>query len=79
MDRVEIHIRGRLDDNWSDWMGGLTISYPARDETMLCGALPDQPALYSVLARLHDLNLTLISVRCVPEPAQGADGITELH
>jgi hypothetical protein len=76
MDRVEIHIRGRLDADWSEWMGGLTISYPAHDETMLSGALPDQPALYGVLARLRDLNLTLISVRCVPEPMQSVDGIT---
>jgi hypothetical protein len=76
MDRVEIHIRGRLDPNWSEWMGGLAISYPAHDETMLCGALPDQPALYGVLARLRDLNLTLISVRCAPEQAQGADSTT---
>lgn len=30
--------------------------------TVISGLLPDQPALFSILARIRDLNLTLVSV-----------------
>jgi hypothetical protein len=31
-------------------------------DTVISGQLPDQPALFSILARIRDLNLTLVSV-----------------
>lgn len=31
--------------------------------TLLRGSLPDQPALFGLLARVRDLNLTLLEVR----------------
>lgn len=64
---VELLVRGRIDADWSDWMGGLEITYPEPAVSRLAGALPDQPALYAVLSRLAALNLDLIAVHCAPE------------
>jgi hypothetical protein len=58
----EIKIRGRLDQQWSDWFAGMKLSYLERDVSLLSGPLPDQAALHGLLERIRDLNLTLISV-----------------
>ncbi len=58
----EIKLKGRLDPCWSDWFAGLKVTHLEGDETLLSGALPDQPALHGLLERIRDLNLTLISV-----------------
>ena len=58
----EIKIRGHLDQYWSDWFAGLTLTYLEGNETLLAGPLPDQAALHCLLERVRDLNLTLISV-----------------
>ena len=65
--RFEIRVKGHLDESWSDWMGGLTITHLEGDETLLVGSLPDQAALHGVLNRLRDIGATLISVN----PADG--------
>ncbi len=57
-----IRVAEPLEPRWSDWLAGLEIS-PAGPGATLCGQLPDQAALYGVLARLRDLNLTLLEVR----------------
>jgi hypothetical protein len=62
MQQVEIRVKGRLADDWSDWVGGLSISYGEHGQTTLAGPLPDQAALRGVLDRLSDLGLELISV-----------------
>ena len=64
MEQVEIKIRGHLDQQWSDWFAGLTLTYPVGNETLLSGTLPDQAALHGLLERIRDLNLILISVNC---------------
>lgn len=56
-----IRIRGHLDDDWADWFAGLQMTHLATGETALRGPL-DQAALYGVLTRIRDLNLTLIAV-----------------
>jgi len=55
-----IKVRGRLDERWSDWFNGMTIT-PERGITTLTGAL-DQAKLRGILSKIWDLNLTLISV-----------------
>jgi hypothetical protein len=78
MYRVELLVRGRLDADWSDWMGGLQVTYPEPALTRLAGTLPDQPALYAVLSRLAALNLELLRVQSTPEPeANGPHGPLE--
>ena len=60
--RYQIVIKGYLDRNWSDWFDGLRVSYDEQDNTVLSGLISDQPALYGILDRLRDMNLTLITV-----------------
>jgi hypothetical protein len=42
------------------------------DDTVLSGALPDQAALYGVLAQIEVLGLELMEVRRLPRPGRGA-------
>jgi hypothetical protein len=64
----EIQVPRELDENWSDWVGGLTITVESevggQPVTTLAGTL-DQAALQSVLRRLYALGLPLISVICI--------------
>ena len=59
----EIHVKGHLDDGWSDWLGGLKVKRLDNGEMILSGALVDQAALMGILNHLHGLNLALLSVR----------------
>ncbi len=60
----EIKIQGHLDAIWSEWFYGMAITYDG-DATTLCGPLPDQTVLHSVLGRIRDMNLPLLSVNQV--------------
>lgn len=62
MFHVEIKIAGKLDPTWAEWLGEFEISHPRQDETVLCGEMPDQAALYGLIAKLRDLGIKLISV-----------------
>jgi hypothetical protein len=58
----EIKIRGHLNHNWDEWFYDLTITHESDGTTTLRGELPDQTVLHSVLDRIRDMNLRLISV-----------------
>jgi hypothetical protein len=58
----KVRIRGRLDEEWSDWLDTVAITYDS-GVTTLTGPLADQAALRGILTRIWDLNLTLISVQ----------------
>jgi hypothetical protein len=60
--RFEIHVRGQLDESWSDWLEGLEVKLLENGEMILCGHIPDQAALMGILNKLYGLNLTLLSV-----------------
>ena len=64
----QIKVPGHLDESWSDWVGGITISVENDDDglpiTTLTGTI-DQAALQGLLRRLYSLGLPLISVNCV--------------
>ena len=60
-----IRVKGILDEKWSDWFGGFTITPQADDETLLVGPVPDQSALHGLLAKIRDLGLTLSLVQRV--------------
>ncbi len=62
MQRVEITVKKRIDFNWSEWFEGMTIQHTDRDETILCGTVVDQAALYGLLTKLRNLGLSLVSV-----------------
>jgi hypothetical protein len=61
MEQVEIRIKGQINQNWSDWLGGLSINYKQTD-TVLTGSIPDQAALYGLLLRLSDMGVQLVSL-----------------
>ncbi|MAT40926.1 MAG: hypothetical protein CL609_01195 [Anaerolineaceae bacterium] len=62
-DYYEIIIKGCLDQGWSTWFDGLSLSHLKNKEvTMLAGYIPDQAALHGILERIRDLNMELISV-----------------
>jgi len=58
----EIHVRGEVPSDVLEELEHLTVvAEPA--VTVLTGVLPDQSALFGVLARLQDLGLELIELR----------------
>jgi len=62
MRTVEIRVKGCIDEHWSAWFAGLSITHTGQDETILSGVVVDQAALYGVLSMLRDLGLPLLSV-----------------
>jgi len=65
----QIKVPGHLDESWSEWAGGMTITVESEDDgpptTTLTGVVADQSALQSLLRRLYSLGLPLISVNWV--------------
>ena len=58
----EIRVECHLTERWSEWFEALAVHADPNGETVLSGWLADQAALYGVLAKIHNLNLVLISV-----------------
>jgi hypothetical protein len=58
----EIKIKGHLNHRWDEWFYDLAITHESDGTTTLCGPLPDQTVLHSILERIRDMNLQLISV-----------------
>ena len=58
----EIHVRGQLDESWSDWLEGLEVKLYDNGEMILFGHIRDQAALMGTLNKLYGLNLILLSV-----------------
>ena len=65
----QIKVPGHLDESWSDWAGGMTMTVENGDDgpptTTLTGTVADQAALQGLLRRLYSLGLPLISVNWV--------------
>ena len=62
MTAYEIRVKGHLDQHWSAWFDGMTVNNEASGDTVISGPLVDQAALHSLLVKIYNLNLTLISV-----------------
>lgn len=73
MQHVEIHVKGQIDRDWSDWMGGLAVTHTSEGETVLTGPVRDQAALYGLLSKISDLGLQLNSVTTTAIPRPGKD------
>jgi len=59
--RYQIKVWGRLDEKWSDWFNGMTLTFE-NSITTLTGAVADQAKLRGMLSKIWDLNMTVISV-----------------
>ena len=76
----QIKVPGELDESWSDWVGGLSITVESDAEgtpvTTLTGVVADQASLQSLLRRLYSLGLPLISLtRAECASTGGSDSI----
>ena len=58
----EIRIQGHLQDKWAEWFYGMNLTREGDGTTTLYGPLPDQTALHSILQKINNMNLRLISV-----------------
>jgi hypothetical protein len=58
----ELVVREPLDASWSEWFDGFTITVSENRGTKIVGFVRDQTALHGLLARIRNLNLTVISV-----------------
>jgi hypothetical protein len=61
----QIKIKGHLEEHWAEWFEEMTFTHEKDGTTTLYGPLPDQAALHSILRKIRDLNLQLISVKKV--------------
>ena len=64
----ELRVEGHLDQHWSAWFGGLTLTHHDDGTTTLTGSVTDQAELHGLLAKIRDLGATLISVTTVDAP-----------
>ena len=72
--RYAIRIEGHLDSRWSDWFDGMTITPQPQGDTIIEGPMVDQSSLQGLLAKIRNLNLSLVSVqRRVPDSAASSD------
>jgi hypothetical protein len=72
----ELRIDGHLDQRWSTWFDGFTLTPEADGTTTMRGAVRDQPELHGLLDKIRNLGTTLISVTPLATP--GHDG-TDAH
>jgi hypothetical protein len=64
----EIKVPGNLDDSWSDWADGLTITVDDKYENEIVSSIIgsfDQATLHGLLRRLYGIGLPLISVNWI--------------
>lgn len=66
-DVYEIRVGTALDVTWSEWFDGVDIRLEGENPpvTLLTCTVVDQPALHGILAKVRDLNLTLLEVKRV--------------
>ena len=68
----EIRVKGHLDERWSEWFDGMTITNKETGEAILFGPIVDQAELHGVLAKVRDLNLPLLAVNYVEHQQAGS-------
>jgi hypothetical protein len=74
----EIRVRGVLDPDWSDRLGGSTVVAQPEGETLLTGPIRDQAALHGVIAKIRDLGLPLLAVNRIENGASSGVGDGEV-
>jgi len=67
--QYEFRIDGHLDEHWSPWFSGLTLTREDDGTTTLRGSVADQAELHGLLAKVRDLGAELLSVNTTQERA----------
>jgi len=67
-----IRVDGHLDDHWSPWLGGLTLTRNSDGTSTLTAAVADQAQLHGILAGLRDIGAVLLDLHA----AEGAPMIS---
>jgi len=73
----QIRLKGHLGREWADWFGGLAITALDNGETLLTGPVADQAALHSVLRKVRDVGIPLLSVNPVTPGQAEASQVTQ--
>jgi hypothetical protein len=58
----EIRIGGHLDQARASQFAGMHVTQLPNGESLLCGPIEDQAALFGILLRLRDLGIPLLSL-----------------
>lgn len=58
----EIRIKGHLSKKFDRWFNGMKITRESDGNTIICGELVDQSALHTILFKIRNMNIKLISV-----------------
>jgi hypothetical protein len=72
--KYRITTRGLLDESWSAYFSGMTISGEPGGTTGITGEIADQSALHGLLNKVRDLNLEIVSVLLLD-----VDGVTPVE
>ena len=74
----QIRIEGYLDNQWTNWFSGLTITLKENGDTLLTGPVADQAALFGLLKKVRDLGMPLVSLNRI-EPGKPDMSSTSLE
>jgi len=58
----ELRVGAHLDEHWTAWFDGFTLTRHDDGTTTLHGTVTDQAELHGLLAKVRDLGVPLISV-----------------
>ena len=62
----EIKVRDHLETYWFEWFEGWTVTNLENGEVLIKCSKVDQSKLHGALNKIRDLNLSLITVTCIP-------------
>ena len=74
----QIRIEGYLDNQWTNWFSGLTITLKENGDTLLTGPVADQAALFGLFKKVRDLGMPLVSLNRI-EPGKPDMSSTSLE
>lgn len=60
-----IRLQGHLDERRVSRFEGMKATFLPDGQMLLVGPVPDQAALHGILARIRDMGIPLMEVRCV--------------
>jgi hypothetical protein len=67
-----IAVKGRIDECWSEYLGGLQIGQHVHDDeppiTILCGQVVDQGELMGVLNAIYEMHMPILWIEKIPAP-----------